>query len=322
MNRTDVERRGIKSIARSIAAPVLERLDRIQRRLDVIESLMATNARIDELSDRLDQRTDWLWASKTVTVGDRVLVGCRHLGLNYYFPADDRLLMPQFVVHGEYETLTTAYLLRELPSDAVCIDVGANVGYYTCLMARRAWQGRTIAFEADPTIHELLRDNVAINWCEKVVDARNQAVADQPGELTLYRRAGRSGNTSIAEVSAEERAVYGEPESIPFTVESVRLDDVAASFDRLDVVKIDVEGAESLVLDGMRDVVERLNPLIIMEWSPGQAVTAGSSVQGLGALVDDLGLTAHVFEAPGTIRAITSDELSELGYQNIALRRC
>jgi FkbM family methyltransferase len=289
-------------VARALAAPVLERLDRIERRLDALESSIATGEQVRALSDRVDQRTDWLWASKVTTLGDRVLVGCRHLGLNYLFPADDQLLMPQFVVHGEYETLTTNYLLRELPEDAVCLDVGANVGYYSCLMARRAWRGRTIAFEADPTIHEILRANVAINWCEKVVDARNMAVSDRTGTLTLHRRPGRSGNTSVTRISEDERLALGE-------------------LDRLDVVKIDVEGAESMVLAGMSGIVERFNPLIIMEWSPEQAEQAGSSAAGLGAAIESLRLTAHVFEAPGTIRPVSADELASLGYQNIALRR-
>ncbi len=311
----------VRSMARALAAPVLQRLDRIERRLDALESSIATGEQVRALSDRVDQRTDWLWASKVTTLGDRVLVGCRHLGLNYLFPADDQLLMPQFVVHGEYETLTTNYLLRELPEDAVCLDVGANVGYYSCLMARRAWRGRTIAFEADPTIHEILRANVAINWCEKVVDARNMAVSDRTGTLTLHRRPGRSGNTSVTRISEDERLALGEPESEAFEVPTLPLDDLLGELDRLDVVKIDVEGAESMVLAGMSGIVERFNPLIIMEWSPEQAEQAGSSAAGLGAAIESLHLTAHVFEAPGTIRPVSADELASLGYQNIALRR-
>jgi FkbM family methyltransferase len=256
-----------------------------------------------------------------VSVGDRVLVGCRHLSLGYFFPADDRLLMPQFVVNGEYEPQTTAYLLRELATDSVCLDVGANVGYYTCLMSRLASNGRVVAFEADPEIFELLRDNVAINWCEKVAEPRNQAVADFSGSLTLFRRVGRSGNTSITQVPESERVVFGEPESVEFEVDCVTIDEVVAGFERLDVVKIDVEGAESLVLRGMGDTVQRLNPLVIMEWSPGQAEAAGGSADELTGLVEDLGLTAHVFEHDGVLRAISLDDLVELPYQNVALRR-
>lgn len=311
----------LRSVARSLAAPVLHRLDRIQERLDRLEQIAARADRMDALAGRADQRTDRLWGSKAVQVGDRVLIGCRHLGLAYFFPADDLLLMPQFLVHGEYESSTTAFLMRTLQPDSVCIDVGANVGYYACLMARCSSRGRTIAFEADPVVHAILRDNVSINWCEAVVDARNQAVGAAPGSLTLYRRIGRSGNTSIAQVSDEQLAALGEAESVPFEVECVRLDDVAADLDRLDVVKIDVEGAESLVLDGMADVVDRLNPLIIMEWSPGQAVQAGSSTDDLADRIEALGLTVHVFEPDGALRAVDADDLRTLGYQNVALRR-
>lgn len=299
---------------------MLDPLDRIERRLSQLEADQATRQQVADVSARLDERTDWLWASKALNVGDRVLVGCRHLGLNLYFPADDRLLMPQFVVHGEYEPLTTAFLVDALEPESVCIDVGANVGYYTCLMARRAWRGRTIAFEADPVTHAILVDNVGINWCEKVVDARNTAVADQAGTLTLYRRVGRGGNTSIIEVAEEERSQLGEPASVPFEVECLTLDEVTAPLSRLDVVKIDVEGAESLVLQGMAETVARLDPMIIMEWSPGQAESAGSGTRLLRELIEELGLAAFRIDGARALHRLGFAELEELPYQNVLLR--
>jgi FkbM family methyltransferase len=312
---------GVRASARRVAAPFLRRLDRIEQRLDEIESSMAREVGLEEVRDGVERRLEGLWSSKVVSLGDRVLVGCRHLDLTYLFPADDRLLMPQFVVTGEYEPATTEYLLRMLEPEGVCLDVGANVGYYTCLMSRLCWRGRVVAFEADPEVHELLRDNVAINWCEQVAEPRNQAVADRSGSLTLYRRVGRSGNTSIIEVPEADRAVYGEPDSVPFEVDCVSVDDVTAELSRLDVVKIDVEGAESLVLRGMRETVQRLDPLVIMEWSPQQAADAGSSSAELAVLIGEMGLRAHVFERGGTLRAVAEEELVGLGYQNIALRR-
>ncbi len=308
----------MKASLRRAAAPLLDRLDRVDHRIEAVESALA---RQEAVLAQLERKLDALWASKATAIGDRVLVGCRHLDLAYYFPADDRLLLPQFVVTGEYERTTTAYLLSHLSPDSVCLDVGANVGYYTCLMSRLCWQGRVIAFEADPEVFDLLRDNVGINWCEKVAEPRNLAVADTSGSLTLFRRIGRSGNTSIAQVPTSEREQYGEPESVPFEIACVTVDEVAADLDRLDVVKVDVEGAEALVLDGMRETVERLNPLIIMEWSPDQAVTAGGSAKGLAEIVAGLGLQAHVFELDGTLRAITPAQLETLTYQNVALRR-
>jgi FkbM family methyltransferase len=309
----------LKASARRAAGPLLDRLDHLEHRLEAIEAAMV---RQEELLGRdLSTRVDGLWASKATAIGDRVLVGCRHLDLAFYFPADDRLLMPQFVVNGEYERTTTAHLLAQLPPDGVCLDVGANVGYYTCLMSRICWQGRVVAFEADPEVFELLRDNVAINWCEKVAEPRNHAVADRSGSLTLYRRIGRSGNTSIADVPEGERERFGEPASVPFDVGCVTVDEIAADLERLDVVKIDVEGAEALVLEGMRETVARLDPLIIMEWSPDQALTAGGSARGLAEIVESLGLNANVFELDGSLRPITPTQLEHLTYQNVALRR-
>ena len=64
--------------------------------------------------------------------------------------------MPRFVVEGEYEPETTAFIRQTVKRDHICVDVGANFGYFACMMGHLAWDGRVIAYEADPKIYELL----------------------------------------------------------------------------------------------------------------------------------------------------------------------
>ena len=64
-------------------------------------------------------------------------------------------------------------------------------------MGHLAWNGRVIAYEADPKIYELLVSNVSMNWCERNVEPVNAAVAAEVGELTLHRWLHRSGNTGV-----------------------------------------------------------------------------------------------------------------------------
>jgi FkbM family methyltransferase len=254
-----------------------------------------------------------------VNLGERLLVGARQ-GLVFYVEAGDRLIGPRFVIDGEYEPATTAFLRGLVDETSVCIDVGANFGYYTCMLARLCWRGRVLAFEPDPRVHAMLQDNVSINWCERVVDARNAAVGDRDGELTLYRRIGRSGNTSIIESSAEELEVFREPASEAFTVPCITLDSLADQLERVDVVKIDVEGAESLVVGGMAELVRRHRPTIVMEWSPWQTERAGFDGQQLSADLAALGLVPHVLRRDGQPVAISHAELATLSFQNIVLR--
>ena len=85
-------------------------------------------------------------------------------------------------------------------------------------------------------------------------------------------------------------------------------------------MKIDVEGAESLVVRGMAELVRRHRPTIIMEWSPWQTARAGFSIDGLVDALRSLALVPHTLGPGGTTTPITFDELAVLSYQNLVLR--
>lgn len=303
-------------LRRRALAPVLEEGRRSA------DALTRTEERLGHLERRLDQLDELRrqqWTARAVGLGDRVLVGCRHLGLSYLLRSDDLLLLPQFLAEGDYERGTTEYLKRTVPVDGVAIDVGANFGYYTCLLARLAWQGRVLSFEPDPEVFELLRDNIAANWCGGVAVPTNAAVGDAAGTLTLHRRVDRTGNTSIAPASEEELARSGRA-TVPFEVGCVRLDDVTRDLHRVDVVKVDVEGAEPLVLAGMVELVRRHRPDVVMEWSPDQTVSAGFTQDELVARLADLGLRPHRVLEDGSLQELELAALADLDYQNLVLR--
>jgi FkbM family methyltransferase len=261
-----------------------------------------------------------IWHARAVPIDGQILAGSRHLGLLYMVNSNDTLLGPQFLMEGECEPATTAFLRRTVKPTDVCIDVGANFGYFTCLMAKLAWQGQTMAFEADPQMCALLRRNILINWCDNGAEALNLAVGAEDGKMTLYRRVGRAGNTSIIQMRPEELEAFGEPPSEPFTVDCVALDHYAGELPKVDVVKIDVEGAESLVLAGMEALVRRHRPLIVMEWSPIQTERAGFTLTDLAAMIDKYELAPHLIMPDGDLEERSVADLPGLGYQNIVLK--
>jgi len=86
------------------------------------------------------------------------------------------------------------------------------------------------------------------------------------------------------------------------------------------VVKIDVEGAETLVLDGMAELVRRHRPTVVMEWSPWQASAAGASVEGLAERLAHLDMQPNLLAPDGTTVATSYQELVELPFQNIVFK--
>jgi FkbM family methyltransferase len=299
---------------------VLDRIGSVERRLDGIEeALDAGRGGVVTLRDAMTVMSAELRNAKAVPMGDRILVGARHLSLAYLVERDDRLIGPRFIIDGEYEPGTTQFVMRTVTPTSVCIDVGANFGYYACLMARLAWQGRTLAFEPDPEVFALLRENIFINWSEHLVEPHNVAVGDRDTPITLYRRIGRSGNTGIIESTAEELEHTAEPPSEPFEIDCVTLDSLADSLARVDLVKIDVEGAETLVVAGMGELVRRHRPTIIMEWSPWQTERAGFTLQDLADRLAALGYQPNAIQLDGTLTPLTFGQLVEATYQNIVL---
>ena len=237
-------------------------------------------------------------------------------------PADDVLIAPWFIVTGAYETDLTDFFAAALRPDSICIDVGANFGYFTCLMGRLCPRGRVAGIEADRAIYEMLRDNIAINGFTGHARAIHAAAGDG-SELTLFRRTTRPGNTSIINFDEDFTTMMGEPPVQRFTVPGVRIDDLRDTLGgRIDFIKIDVEGAEPLVFAGALETL-RTNPqlAIVMEWSPGQIQTAGFDLGGFIDVFRQEGLAPYTL-AGGRPQPISYEEVAGLPYQaGIMLQR-
>lgn len=259
-----------------------------------------------------------VWASKVTNLGDRLLVGCRHRNLVFYIDARDKVIGPRFVVDGEYEPATTKFVMSHVRPDDTCIDVGANFGYYTCLFAHLAWKGHVIGFEADRATFEMLVDNVAINWSEDVVRLVNTAVAAGAGRLTMQRWIDRPANTGVLQPRTEVAPGYL-PKTEEFEVDTVALDSFVDDLDRVDLVKIDVEGGETLVVRGMSELVAKFRPAVLLEWSPTQIEASGSTNRELVSLIEGWDMPAHVIGADGTLHEVSFDDLAGLPYQNIVV---
>jgi len=268
--------------------------------------------------DRLEQlshggRATYLGNNRVLT---KIVIG--NFVFGFLAQADDRLIVPGLIVRGQYEPELTNYFLDNVSSTDHCLDIGANFGYYTCLMSRCAFRGKTIGIEPDPCVFELLRDNININSLEFSGTALHAAASDVVGQLTLYRRVTRSGNTSIVPATPEGVQYLGELAPEPFDVDSIPIDNLLSLFDnRIDFLKVDVEGAEPLVLRGARRAIEA-NPQIkvVMEWSPGQIRSAGTDPGTFLQEIEKMGLRPSIIYRGGRLKSVTYSWLRELTYSS------
>jgi FkbM family methyltransferase len=212
-------------------------------------------------------------------VGDgRVLVSTLWGG-RLLVPSDDLSLMPELVAHGTYDAAFTAFVQRHVQPGDTVIDVGAHVGLFTLLLAYQVWDtGRVVAYEPSPRMLELLRDNVTMNWLSDRVEIVPKAAAAATGSLP-FLAPGRYTMTGSLRPVEDLLATEDRVEVLDrLEVEAEPLDVHVGRFDRIDLIKIDVEGAEEQVFAGMEQLLasgavrqvsfEVASELMGHEWEP------------------------------------------------------
>jgi FkbM family methyltransferase len=151
-------------------------------------------------------------------------------------------------------------LVRELAPGATFFDIGANVGFVTILAAKIVGQsGRVVAFEPVPGNVAAIKENLALNGIEWA-DVHETAMARRGGSASLIVSS-VSAFSRLASVSVPT----GARERIDVAVNSVDEFLMSGAEPTPDVIKIDVEGAELEVIEGMSDTLSRHQPVILCE---------------------------------------------------------
>ncbi|WP_374686518.1 FkbM family methyltransferase [Promineifilum sp.] len=196
-------------------------------------------------------------------------------GFKMYVRLNDNFIGAGIARNKHYEPHVTRVLKQLLRRGHTFIDVGANIGYFSLWAAKIvAPGGRVIAFEPNGSNCDLIRRSLAENSLEDVVELHQAAVAEMAGVLQ-FTSVGIDSNGRV--VTPEEAAA----EQVPLqSVDAVTLDDALRDCPRIDVIKMDVEGAEARVWQGMQSVIHQHKPSLVFEFSPVLLnVTSGADPQ-------------------------------------------
>lgn len=184
----------------------------------------------------------------------------------------DRLDVVKWYVHyfGYIEPQISKAWCNILKPGNTVIDIGANVGYYTLLAGRCVGaNGKVLSFEPSTQIYKQLLNNIALN-SNMNIDAKKYAISDSVGLVDFYYAGDNiQGNSSIMASHGGKRME---------TVKTISFDEIAEMLplDEVNLIKIDVEGAEALVLKALEKHLSKLNPkcVIFLEVSPENIETA------------------------------------------------
>ena len=227
----------------------------------------------------------------TASVGDGVILKLRK---------DDAL--SELLFCRSFEWAEREWLKGVLTTGRVFYDVGAHVGYFALLAARRNCS--VVAFEATPITFRRLTENVAVNSGIGEFRAFRIALSDAQGTVPFFvSTAGRDAWNSLAPPREE-----GPIERIE--VETARLDDFVREhgLPLPDVMKIDVEGWEPRVLAGAERVLREKAPVLLVEFTRSNLLNAGSSPEALSARLEELGYRLHVYD-PRRRRLVATADL-------------
>ncbi len=203
---------------------------------------------------------------------------------------------------GSHEKFETNVVKKLVKSGDNVIDVGANQGYYTLLFSKLVGEkGNVTSFEPDPENCKRLRKNLENNQCKNVV-LEQKAVSHKTGEVRMYMGKFRTGNR-IYDSHDNRKSVI---------VKTASLDDYFKNSDkRVNFIKIDVEGAEMSVMEGLKKILARENNLILMlEFFPNLITKFGKSPREYFELLEEEKLAIyHMDDQYEKIEKIKKEDL-------------
>jgi FkbM family methyltransferase len=228
-------------------------------------------------------------------------------GATFYLQPDDKYLTQVVVKYGEYEPTETRLIRQVLGEGDTFIDVGANVGWYSVLAAKRVGEtGKVVAFEPEPSSLETLRRNVRLNGLNNVV-VEGKALSNAGGTFKLFLAKANLGMHSLVLNHGGEHYVE---------VEAVRFDDYWRGRGPVRLIKIDTEGAEAMILDGMRETLKSQKELgLIVEFAPWRWKKSGYDADRVLEGLYRLGFKAsHIDESAKKVVYLGAPRVKDLNF--------
>lgn len=236
---------------------------------------------------------------------------------DFCFPTKFNWDMKLEMLTKKYERETTILFNKIIKPGMVIIDIGAHIGYYTTLFAKLVGaDGQVFAFEADLDNFRFLEKNTK-NY--KNINLHNIAIADKNSLIDFYKVNKSTGCHSIIKTN----------NAVKTSVQATTLDNFLAekNINRVDLIKIDIEGAEPLAFKGMEKLFNKNQNLsIIMEFSPNSFKSSPQDPANFLKNIKQYGFSVYEImpsgqTSPLPLINLNNLKLSQAGSINLLLKK-
>jgi FkbM family methyltransferase len=173
-----------------------------------------------------------------------------------YVDDKDESVAQCLIRDGYWESWITSWMTHHIDPSWMCLDIGANFGYYTGVLNELA--DSVVAFEPNPEIYELLEKSTRLNHWEDYVQIHNVALGEERGTAVLTMNDHLMGSASLLH-GAEYFSMYGNDLS-EHTVRVEALDDFGL---KPDFVKMDIEGFEPQAFAGGKETLDHAQAILV-----------------------------------------------------------
>jgi len=177
-----------------------------------------------------------------------------------------------------YEAENFEFLAQSCKPGAVIIDIGAHIGLFSVIASQVTGKGgKVYAFEPAPSTYELLQKTLAINHTDPVIETFQKAVGRETGKITFFISDDKADNSNSLVDYKDDRRLHG----IDIDVISIDAFVKEKKINRLDFIKIDVEGAEYDTLRGAVETMNDLKPVCIVAIHPEPIKAKGDRLEDI-----------------------------------------
>lgn len=232
---------------------------------------------------RIQERTGKFFRNKTYTrtLFNKVKINC---DLNDH-------VQQQIYFFGAYEPIESSLFFDLLSPGNVVVDAGANIGFYTLMMAERVGSnGQVHSFEPVPQTFAKLQANLQLNPQLKNIFLNHKALWNKEEELTFTLSAQQDDNCGAYSASAKSDSIREQKCTATTLVNYFS----SSKLQRLDAIKMDIEGAELAALQGALPLIEKHKPIVFLEVFRKACKDFGYSPDALWELFKPLGYKIYL----------------------------